>query len=100
MKGNPLYYQKRPGKDEKIFGLIKFRTMSNEKDSEGNLLPDSQRSNTYGRGLRKLSIDELPELINILKDDMSMVGERDIIIVTPKKNLDFPRGVTANSVSL
>ena len=80
MKGNPFFYQRRPGKNEKIFGLIKFRTMSNAKDKDGNLLPDDQRLNNYGRILRKLSLDELPELINIFKGDMSIVGPRPLAV--------------------
>ena len=80
MKGNPFFFQERPGKDERIFKLIKFRTMSNEKDAEGNLLPDSVRLNAYGKFLRKCSIDELPELFNILKGDMSIVGPRPLAV--------------------
>ena len=80
MKGNPFFTQLRPGKDEKIFKLIKFRTMSNAKDKNGNLLPDEKRLNRYGKLLRKLSIDELPEIINILKGDMSIVGPRPLLV--------------------
>ena len=80
MKGNPFFFQDRPGKDEKIFKLVKFRSMSNEKDREGNLLPDSKRLNAYGKFLRKTSIDELPELFNILKGDMSIVGPRPLSV--------------------
>ena len=80
MKGNPFFTQMRPGKDEKIFKLIKFRTMTNEKDSEGNLLPDDVRLTKYGRFLRSTSLDELPELINILKGDMSIVGPRPLLV--------------------
>ncbi len=80
MKGNPFFSQKRPGKDEKIFKLYKFRTMTNKKDTEGNLLPDEKRLTKYGRFLRSTSIDELPELINILKGDMSIVGPRPLLI--------------------
>ena len=84
MKGNPFFYQQRPGKNEKIFKLIKFRTMTNKKDKQGKLLPDEQRLTSYGRFLRSTSIDELPELINILKGDSGIIG-------TTKKNLDFTR---------
>ncbi len=80
MKGNPFYTQERPGKDEKIFKLIKFRTMDNRKDGEGNLLPDEIRLNTYGRFLRKTSLDELPEAFNIIKGDMSVVGPRPLLV--------------------
>ena len=80
MKGNPFFTQQRPGKNEKIFNLIKFRTMSNAKDKDGNLLPDEKRLNGYGKFLRKTSVDELPELINILKGDMSIVGPRPLLV--------------------
>ena len=71
MKGNPFFSQARPGWHEKIFKIHKFRTMSNEKDKDGNLLPDAKRLNSYGRVLRATSMDELPELWNVLKGDMS-----------------------------
>lgn len=85
MKGNPFFLQPRPGKknqngEEKIFKLIKFRTMSNAKDKNGNLLPDAQRLNKYGAFLRSSSLDELPELINILIGDMSVVGPRPQLV--------------------
>ncbi len=80
MKGNPFFTQLRPGKDEKIFKLIKFRTMTNEKDENGKLLPDDVRLNKFGILLRSTSLDELPELINILKGDMSIVGPRPLLI--------------------
>ena len=79
MKGNPFFTQHRPGKNEKIFKLIKFRTMSNAKDKEGNLLPDGERLNKYGRFLRSTSLDELPELLNILVGDMAIVGPRPLL---------------------
>ncbi len=80
MGGNPFFTQPRPGKDEKIFKLIKFRTMSNAKDKDGNLLPDDQRLNSYGKFLRSTSVDELPELINILKGDMAVIGPRPQLV--------------------
>lgn len=80
MAGNPFFTQNRPGKDEKIFKLIKFRTMSNKKDKDGNLLPDDERLNKYGLFLRSTSLDELPELLNILKGDMSVIGPRPLLV--------------------
>ncbi len=80
MKGNPFFTQLRPGRNEKIFRLIKFRTMTCEKDENGNLLPDEDRLTGYGRFLRSTSLDELPELINILKGDMSIVGPRPQLV--------------------
>ena len=80
MKGNPFFTQERPGKDEKIFKLIKFRTMTCETDAEGKLLPDAQRMTRYGSILRSTSLDELPELVNILKGDMSIVGPRPLLV--------------------
>ena len=80
MKGNPFFTQQRPGKNEKIFRLIKFRSMTCEKDKNGNLLPDAQRLTKYGKILRSTSLDELPELFNILKGDMSIVGPRPLLI--------------------
>ena len=80
MKGNPFFTQDRPGKDGKIFKLIKFRSMSEEKDENGNYLPDDVRLNSYGKKLRSSSLDELPELINILKGDMAIVGPRPLLV--------------------
>ena len=86
MKGNPFFLQKRPGKKnkktgkEKIFYLIKFRTMSNAKDKDGNLLPDEKRLNKYGKFLRSTSLDEFPEALNIIIGDMSVIGPRPQLI--------------------
>lgn len=80
MKGNPFFVQKRPGKDGKIFSLIKFRTMTNKKDRDGNLLPDEKRLISYGKFLRSTSIDEVLEIINILKGDMSIIGPRPLLV--------------------
>lgn len=86
MKGNPFFTQLRPGRidkktgQEKIFRLIKFRTMSNAKDKEGNLLPDEVRLNGYGKFLRRTSLDELGELLNIIKGDMAIIGPRPLLV--------------------
>lgn len=79
--GSPvLFRQERPGKDEKIFTLCKFRTMTDKKDAAGKLLPDSQRLTKFGKFLRAASLDELPELFNILKGDMSIIGPRPLLV--------------------
>ena len=80
MQGNPFFTQLRPGKNEKIFRLVKFRTMSNAKDKNGKLLPDDVRLNGYGKFLRATSLDELPELLNILVGHMSIVGPRPLLV--------------------
>ena len=86
MKGNPFFVQERPGRidpktgKEKIFKLIKFRTMTNEKDENGNLLPDEQRLNAYGEWIREHSLDELSSLINLVKGDISVVGPRPLLV--------------------
>ncbi len=92
MKGNPFFVQSRPGKGEKIFKLIKFRSMTCEKDENGNLLPDEIRLTKYGKFLRATSLDELPELINILIGDMSIVGPRpqlvrDMVFMTEEQRM-------------
>lgn len=79
--GSPvLFTQERPGKDEKIFKLYKFRTMTDQKDQEGNLLPDQVRLTRFGKLLRSTSLDELPSLLNILKSDLSLVGPRPLLV--------------------
>lgn len=80
MKGNPFFIQKRPGKNERIISLLKFRTMTNEKDKDGKLLPDEIRLVSYGKFLRSTSLDELPSLINILIGDLSIIGPRPLLI--------------------
>ena len=80
MKGNPFFTQKRPGKDEKIFKLVKFRTMTDAKDENGELLSDAERLTKYGKFLRNTSLDELPELFNILKGNMSVIGPRPLLV--------------------
>ncbi len=80
--GSPVFFkQDRPGRHERIFKLYKFRSMNNAKDENGNLLPDTQRLTKFGRFLRATSLDELPELVNILKGDMSIVGPRPLAVV-------------------
>ena len=73
-----LFFQERPGKDAKIFKVIKFKTMTDERDVEGNLLPDAQRLTKVGKFVRSMSIDELPQLINVLKGDMALIGPRPL----------------------
>lgn len=75
-----FFIQERPGKDEKIFKVIKFKTMNDRRDENGNLLPDSERLTTIGRWIRSLSLDEIPQLINVLKGDMSLVGPRPLLV--------------------
>lgn len=89
-KGNPslegggwgrlLFLQERPGKDGKIFKIIKFKTMTDERDAEGNLLPDAERLTEVGRFVRSTSIDELPQLINVVKGDMALIGPRPLLV--------------------
>ena len=87
--GSPVIFkQPRPGKDEKIFHLYKFRSMTDERDENGNLLPDEVRLTKFGKALRATSLDELPEAFNILKGDRGIIG-------TTKKNIDFSSVVTA-----
>ncbi|MGE8553817.1 MAG: sugar transferase [Chryseobacterium jejuense] len=78
--GKPFFFQLRPGVNERIFKIIKFRTMNDKKDKEGNLLPDAERLTSIGSFVRKTSIDEIPQLINVLKGDMSLIGPRPLLV--------------------
>lgn len=75
-----FFFQERPGKDEKIFKVIKFKTMTDEKDHQGNLLPDSERLTKIGRFVRSTSLDEIPQLLNVIKGDMSLIGPRPLLV--------------------
>lgn len=77
--GKPFFFQKRPGKNERIFNIIKFKTMNDKKDAQGNLLPDAERLTAVGKWVRKTSLDEIPQLINVLKGDMSLIGPRPLL---------------------
>lgn len=78
-QGKPFFFQKRPGKNEKIFSIIKFKTMNDKKDEAGNLLSDAERLTPIGAFVRKTSLDEIPQLINVLKGDMSLIGPRPLL---------------------
>lgn len=78
-QGKPFFFQARPGKDERIFNIIKFKTMNDKKDTEGNLLSDAERLTPIGAFVRKTSLDEIPQLINVLKGDMSLIGPRPLL---------------------
>lgn len=78
-QGKPFFFQRRPGKNEKIFSIIKFKTMNDKKDAEGNLLSDAERLTPVGGFVRKTSLDEIPQLINVLKGDMSIIGPRPLL---------------------
>ena len=79
-KGSAFFIQKRPGKDGKIFNIIKFKTMNDNRDENGNLLPDHLRLTSIGKLIRKTSIDELPQLLNVLKGDISLIGPRPLLV--------------------
>jgi lipopolysaccharide/colanic/teichoic acid biosynthesis glycosyltransferase len=79
-RGNPLFFQRRPGKQCKTFLLVKFRTMNDRTDAAGHLLPDEARLTRFGRFIRKTSLDELPQLINVIKGDMSLIGPRPLLV--------------------
>lgn len=99
--GKPFFFQQRPGKNEKIFKVIKFRSMNDKKDKGGNLLPDAERLTKAGSFVRKTSLDEIPQLINVLKGDMSLIGPRPLLVQylhlynnTQKRRHEVRPGVT------
>ena len=99
--GKPFFFQQRPGKDTRIFKVIKFKTMTDKKDSNGDFLPDGKRLTSIGKFIRKTSLDELPQLINVLKGDMSIIGPRPLLPEylplyneTQKKRHDVKPGIT------
>ena len=99
--GKPFFFQTRPGKNEKLFNIIKFKTMNDKKDKSGQLLPDTYRLTAIGKLIRKTSIDELPQLFNILKGDMSLIGPRPLLVqylpyytTTEKKRHSVKPGIT------
>ena len=100
-QGKPFFFQARPGKDERIFKIIKFKTMNDKKDAQGNLLPDVDRLTPIGAFVRKTSLDEIPQLLNVLKGDMSLIGPRPLLVqylplynAEQKKRHDVRPGIT------
>jgi len=90
-KGNPFFYQARPGKHERIFKVIKFKTMNDKRDAVGKLLPDKDRLTGLGKFVRKTSLDEIPQLLNVLKGDMSLIGPRPLLVKYLPLYNDFQR---------
>ena len=100
-KGTPFFFQKRPGKNEKIFSVIKFKTMNDKKDKTGKLLPDADRITLVGKFIRSSSLDEIPQLLNVIKGDMSLIGPRPLLVSylevyndKHKKRHDIRPGIT------
>jgi lipopolysaccharide/colanic/teichoic acid biosynthesis glycosyltransferase len=100
-KGTPFFFQKRPGKNEKIFSVIKFKTMNDKKDTTGKLLPDADRITLVGKFIRSSSLDEIPQLLNVIKGDMSLIGPRPLLVSylevyndKHKKRHDIRPGIT------
>jgi lipopolysaccharide/colanic/teichoic acid biosynthesis glycosyltransferase len=100
-RGNPFFRQSRPGKNERIFHILKFKTMNNRKDKNGNLLPDMERITKTGAFVRRMSLDEIPQLINVIKGDMSLIGPRPLLTqylplydATQKRRHEMRPGIT------
>lgn len=100
-QGKPFFFQTRPGKDEKLFRIVKFKTMNDKKDANGNLLSDAKRLTKIGSFVRKTSLDEIPQLLNVLKGDMSLIGPRPLLVhylplynAEQKKRHDVRPGIT------
>ena len=100
-QGKPFFFQARPGKNERIFKIVKFKTMNDKKDKNGNLLPDAERLTKIGSFVRKTSLDEIPQLLNVLKGDMSLIGPRPLLIqylplynATQKRRHEVRPGIT------
>jgi len=89
--GNPFFFQKRPGKKGIVFSIIKFKTMNDKKDNTGNLLPDAERMTKVGSLIRKTSLDEIPQLVNVIKGDMSLIGPRPLLVQYSELYNDFQK---------